>query len=370
MKRPIYVLYALLFNAFAALFKIKKNRIALVSMHNENFNDSLGCIHQKLKEKGGYEFVFITRQDLEVKVSNILHALSFFFVKSRLLATSKYVFLNDNFLPMSKCRFKKEAVITQLWHGEGVFKKFGLAIEQPEQVRQDEIKANGRLTYVVCSSKSVAPFYAEAFGVDASRVISAGSPRTDCFFTKSFIDRAKQNFYSLYPSLKGKTLVLYAPTFRDDEKANEQLLLHFDFKRFSRETDENTDLLLRLHPQIRPKNKTVEYAIDVTNYEDVRELVCVCDILITDYSSICMDFSLLNKKTVFYAYDLEEYKKQRDFYFDYEKYVPGTVAKTFDEVISAVKSPFDPEKNGKFKSFNFDYADSGSAQRVIEAVIK
>lgn len=370
MKKLIYAFYAFLFNLSAKLFKIKNNRVAFVSMHNEGFNDSLGEVRKVLEEKGGYEFVLITRKDLEMKLKNVPGALSFFFVKSRKLATSKFVFLNDNFLPMSGCNFQKDAVVVQLWHAEGVFKKFGLSIPQPEQVRKNEIASNKRLSFVVCSSKNVVPYYAEAFGVSEDKVLPLGTPRTDRFFKKENLEAAKENFYKKYPSLKRKKLVLYAPTFRDDPEQNEKLLENFDAERLMKILGDEYALLLRLHPQIRPKTARLNGTIDVTEYPDVRELVVVCDALITDYSSICMDFSLLDKKIVFFAYDLEEYRKSRDFYFDYADYVPGPVTPCVEDAAKALLAPFDREKNEKFKRFNFDFADSESARRVVEEIIK
>ncbi|MGN1195950.1 MAG: CDP-glycerol glycerophosphotransferase family protein [Acutalibacteraceae bacterium] len=369
MKKLIYAFYAFLFNISAKLFKIKNNRVAFVSMHNEKFNDSLGEVKNYLEEKGGFEFVFITRKDLELKPQNVPGALSFFFVKSRKLATSKYVFLNDNFLPMSGCNFKKDAVVVQLWHAEGVFKKFGLSIPQPEDVRKNEIESNKRLNFVICSSKNVVPYYAEAFGVSEDKVLPLGTPRTDRLFKKENIEAAKENFYKQFPSLKGKKLVLYAPTFRDDPEQNEKLLENFDAEKLLSILGNEYALLLRLHPQVRPKAAHLNGAVDVTEYQDVRELVAVCDALITDYSSICMDFSLLDKKTVFFAYDLEEYRKKRDFYFDYTDYVPGPVTPCVGDAAKALLAPFDCDKNEKFKRFNFDYADCKSTQRVVEEII-
>ena len=369
MKKLIYAIYALLFNISAKLFKVKKNRVAFVSMHNESFNDSLGEVRRVLEEKGGFEFVFITRKDLEFKLKNVPHALSFFFVKSRKLATSGYVFLNDNFLPMAGCRFRKETTIVQLWHAEGVFKKFGLSIEQPDEVRKNEIDSNKRLSYVVCSSKNVVPFYAEAFGISDDRVLPLGSARTDWFFKEENRKAAKEHFFGQFPALRGKKLVLYAPTFRDDPEQNEKILEHFDAKKLSNLLGDEYAVLLRLHPQIRPKETGLDGAVDVTEYQDVRELVVVCDALITDYSSICMDFSLLDKKTEFFAFDLEEYRKDRDFYFDYADYLPGPVTTSIEETAKAIAAPFDSEKNEKFKRFNFDYCDSFSAKRIADRIV-
>lgn len=368
MKEFFYQIYALLFNISARLFSVRKNRVCFLSMHNEGFCDSLGSVREKLEEKKeNYDIVLITREDLSFK--NPLKLLSFFFVKSRLLATSAYVFLNDNFLPMGKLNFRKETVITQLWHAEGAFKKFGFHIRQPENVRRAEKAANEKLTYVICSGEGVREIYAGAFGVKKSQVLPLGAPRCDYLLAPGNKEKADAELLELYPQCKGKKVVLYAPTFRDTKKENLEILNRFDSLKFTKALGKDYVLMVKLHPQVH-ESCVVEHAIDVTDYSDVRKLALFCDVLITDYSSICMDFSFLNKKTVFFAYDLESYKAQRDFYFDYEAYVPGRVAFTTEECVQAVEGSFDKEKNDTFRTINFSYFDTDSAKRVVDRIIK
>lgn len=368
MKEFFYSLYALFFNISVRLFKLKKNRVCFLSMHNEGFCDSLGSVCEELKRaRPDMEAVFITREDLSLK--NPLRLISFFLVKSRLLATSGYVFLNDNFMPMGRLSFKSEAVITQLWHAEGAFKKFGFHISQPDAVRKAEAEANSKLTYVVCSGEGVRDIYAGAFGVKKEQVLALGAPRCDYLLSEKNREEARAELEALYPQTRGRRVVLYAPTFRDTKEANLEILRRFDTKKFTEELGEDWVLFVKLHPQVH-ESCTVENAVDVTEYDDVRKLALFCDVLITDYSSICMDFSFLDKKTVFFAYDLESYRAKRDFYFDYEAYVPGEVARTVEECISAVKGELDGERNKRFKEMNFSFFDERSAERVIDAIIK
>ncbi len=368
MKEFFYSLYALFFNLSVRLFPLKETRVCFLSMHNEGFCDSLGSVCEKLKEKrGDMEAVFITREDLSIK--NPVRLLSFFLVKSRLLATSKYVFLNDNFMPMGRLNFKSDAVITQFWHAEGAFKQFGFHISQPDAVRKAEREANQKLTYVVCSGEGVRDIYAGAFGVKKEQVLALGAPRCDYLLSEENCKKAKAELEALYPQVKGKKVVLYAPTFRDTKEQNLEILCRFDTKKFIGALGEEWVLFVKLHPQVH-ESCAVTDAVDVTDYDDVRKLALFCDVLITDYSSICMDFSFLDKKTVFFAYDLEEYKAKRDFYFDYESYVPGEVVRTVEECVEAVKGDFDGERNDRFKKMNFSFFDDRSAERVIEEIIK
>lgn len=368
MKEFFYSLYALFFNISVKLFPVKKNRVCFLSMHNEGFCDSLGSVCEKLREeRKDMQAVFITREDLSLK--NPFKLISFFLVKSRLLATSEYVFMNDNFMPMGKLSFREETVITQLWHAEGAFKKFGFDIPQPENVRNAEKEGNSRLTYVVCSGEGVRDIYAGAFGVKKEQVLALGAPRCDYLLEKGNAEKAKAELLRLYPQCEGKKVVLYAPTFRDTKEENLEILRRFDIKNFTDALGDEYVLFVKLHPQVHER-LTVENAVDVTDFDDVRKLALFCDVLITDYSSICMDFSFLDKKTVFFAYDLEKYREERDFYYDYESYVPGRVAVTADECIDAVRAEYDKDKNERFKKMNFSFFDSNSSKRVIDAIVK
>ena len=368
MKNLFYTLYALLFNISRAIFPLKKNRVAFVSMHNENFCDALGAVRDEMESRGGYDFVYITRQDLSL--SNPLKAVSFFLFKSRLLATAEYVFLNDNFLPMGKLNFRKEAIITQLWHAEGAFKKFGLHIPQNDALRKAEIAANKKLTYVICSSESVRKIYAEAFGVDESKVLPLGAPRVDYLKNERNREDATREIHQNFPQTKNKKILLYAPTFRGEEKRDNEILKNFSINEIKEKLGEEYEIFIRLHPQIHISERETLGATDVTDFYDVRKLILASDVLVTDYSSICMDFAFLQKKTVFFAYDLDWYTENRDFYFDYESFVPGAVAKSTDELISAIKGDFQKERNDSFREFNFSFFDGESAKRVVNRICK
>lgn len=374
MKKLFYSLYALFFN-LSRILPVKKNRIAFVAPHNGGENDSLGILRSYIEKKGGYETVTISTRDLKLDtsglkalVSSCLKAVGFFTLKAKALATSKYVFLNDNFMPMASLKFSKEAVITQLWHAEGAFKKFGLSAPLTDDVREREKKCSENLTYVVCSSKNVAPIYAEAFGVDASKILPLGAPRIDSLLAKRDVAKLRADFDEKHPECKDKKLILYAPTFRDDPETDKNIVKNIDMAAFNRELGSEYSLLIKLHPQIH-SGEPVEGAVDVTA-GDINDLTLISDLLITDYSSVCMDFALLSKPCIFFAFDLEKYEKERSFYFDYESYVPGAVVRDFGAVIEAVKNPAnDEEKLHRFRDFNFDYIDCKNTERIVKTVL-
>ena len=376
LKKLFYSLYAAFFN-ICRIFPVKKNRVAFVAPHNGGEKDSLGVMRSYIEKNGGYDIVNISTRDLQLDFSGMkslviscLKAAGFFTLKAKALATAKYVFLNDNFMPMADLKFSKEAVITQLWHAEGAFKKFGLSAPLTDDVAQREKKCSEKLTYVICSSKNVVPVYSEAFGIDEKKILPLGAPRIDLLLAERNIDELRNAFNGIHPECKGKKLILYAPTFRENGDADKRLLDNIDMKKFNDELGDEYSLLIKLHPQIN-SSSPVEGAVDVTKGHDIGELTLISDMLITDYSSVCMDFVLLSKPCIFFAFDLEEYEKERSFYFNYEEYVPGKVAKTFDEIIETIKNPRNSEeKLLSFRDFNFDYVDCKNAERIYNRIFK
>ncbi len=370
MKKLFYSLFGFFFRICRS-FPVRRNRVSLVSPHKGGNHDSLMEICDYLNSKGGFEIIFISSSQLDFDSRHIFASIgqifNFFIMKAMMLATSEYVFLNDNFMPMANLRFSEQTVVTQLWHAEGAFKKFGLMTDLPEDIRTRQQQCSDRLTYVICSSKNVVPVYSKAFGVLEKQVLPLGSARVDYLLREHNTDALRHELEFRHPGCVGKKLILYAPTFRDDPYDDREILSHISPGLFSRELGNEYALLVKLHPQVH-NGGTPESAIDVTNY-DIADLTLLCDLLITDYSSVCMNFALLNKPCIFFAFDLDKYERERSFCFGYEDYVPGPIVKNFDELIEAIKNPQTADNMQRFREFNFDYFDCDNTKRIVERII-
>lgn len=374
MKKLFYTIYAIMFAIFR-IFPLKQNKIVFLSPHNENFNDSLGAVMEEVIRRDEFRVIPVSGRDLKFDRSDPLKSLKkilrFFTVNAFHLATAKYVFLNDNFMPLGKLKFSEKAVVTQLWHAEGAFKKFGLDIDQPEEIRELEKAGNAKLSYVVCSSEGVAPIYANAFGVSDYKVLPLGSARSDYFFKDINVERLRADFDRKYPECKGKKLALYAPTFRDNPADDSRILSYFDISAFNERFGEEYALLVRLHPQVHA-DAEIEGAVNMCDYGNTLELMKLCDFLITDYSSICMDFAIQDKPVYFYAFDLERYENDRAFYFDYENYVPGPVAKDFQTLLNLINSTVSETyrmRRCDFNYNNFGTPDGKAAERIVDKIV-
>ena len=368
MKNIAYKIFACCFNVCTLL--PQKKRAALLSPHMASFTDSLGEVEQELHRRA-IETVRVSGADIRPKKLNaasLFRMLRFFTKGAYDLATASTVFLNDNFMPLADLRVRQSASWIQLWHAEGAFKRFGLDIpDLPQDVRQRVLRGNAKLRYVICSSESVAPIYASAFGVAPEKVLPLGSPRADRYMQSSR-DAHVQAFREKWFGGTDKKVVLYAPTFRDDPAENRALLRQFDFARFERELGDSFQLVLRLHPQFHDV-PVPDGVLNMTDYPNAGDLIAACDVLITDYSSICLDFALLGKPCVFFAFDLAAYAGSRSFYHDYRAYVPGPVVETFDALPDAVRTAdADAQAMQRFVTYNFDTPDGRSVERIADLV--
>ena len=97
----------------------------------------------------------------------------------------------------------------------------------------------------------------------------------------------------------------------------------------------------------------------------------ISDILITDYSSVMVEYTLLKKPIILFVYDLDNYlEKERGFYFDYRKRVPGNIVQNTDELIEVIKNEdFNMKNLEEFANFQFDYFDEFSSKRILDYVL-
>lgn len=378
MKSLAHSLFGMIFNLFR-LCPVKEKKVVLFMIHNSRFKGNLRFVYEQMKaEDPELSFVVVSKKQLfsvsgkgPGRLLRLLKAgLYFYFGLTYHLATAGYIFLNDNFLPLAYMRISPKTKVVQLWHGIGALKRFGLSTEEREFVRHCVEKGNQRITHLFVSSQKVVSYYKEALGIAEDRIFPVGVPVTDYYFDRDKMEQGRKNFFQQYPELAGKKLLLYTPTFRKTQKENEELMEHFDCKRLKEELGESWAILVRSHPQVSfPVEVCQEGCYNVTEYEDIKELYVVSDVLVNDYSSTMVEFALLGKPIVLYAYDLESY--DRGFYRDYRETAPGKIVRTQEELCQAVlETGADQEKLEGFLELQYDIRDGKATERVISQVLK
>ena len=359
LKKNLKKIYILLYKVFLIL-PVNNKKVLFIEGANEKFSGNNLEIFKKLYKLKKYEFIYITL--FEFRPKNIKSYSFYNIVSLYHLATAKYLFANTafySFLPL-----KKEQKDIQLWHGAGAFKKFGFDISNTTSYKYDSI------TLLSVSSNKIIDIYANAFRISKEKVKNLGLPRADIFFKEEEKQRVREEFYKNYPELKNKKIILYAPTFRDTEKNKFNLKLDIELMKENLE-GLNYILLLKLHPGIKSKDIQVDnkFSYNFSDYSNTADLLIVSDILISDYSSIIFEFSIMKKPILFYAYDVEEYIKDRGFYYNYYDFIPNKISYTTEEIIKAViNQEWDLERIEKFARYFFNPFDGNSTERILKEV--
>jgi CDP-ribitol ribitolphosphotransferase len=346
------------------------SRILFASQRRTGIEGNLARVHERMTERGlgpSYRFRYFFRISSTISGWNTLRAIY-------LLATSDIVLIDDYFGLLGELDISPETKIIQLWHAGSGFKSIGYS-RLGSYGSAGQMGAHRKYTYAITGSKNLIPVYAEAFGIEESAVVATGLPRIDTFLDKERTQKVIAGFFEQYPNLHGKRIILFAPTFRGRGIED----AHYDYSRIDfgklyQMCGETSVVLFRMHHFVTvPVPTPPEYAgrlLDFESFLETNDLLHVADVLITDYSSVIYEFSFLDKPMLFYAYDKNTYSAVHGFHRDYDATAPGKVCTTFDELVKALQNEdYDMSKLEAFRRENFDYADTGSADRVIDWLI-
>lgn len=301
----------------------------------------------------------------------------------RALCRAKYWVMNfraaDHLVP------RRGQVYVQCWHGTPL-KKLGYDLSHSENSMSSLHEIHHRYRTDAARFRfllSPSPFATAAFqsawrlqeAGRADAVLELGYPRNDFLFTYTAADvqRIKERL-----GLSGcaKKIVLYAPTWRDNEHTagvGYTYACPVDFEKLRAALGETHILLFRAHYLVANAFDFSAYGgfvRDVSGVDDINELYVISDMLITDYSSVFFDYANLKRPMLFFMYDLDFYRSAlHDFYLE-PSALPGEIVQNEAALIEAVRRA----DSGAvcLEAFNRRFnphEDGHSAKRVTEAMI-
>lgn len=372
----VKVLVRFLYSCICLLFPVRRNKISFASYRSDKLSGNLYYVHRALvQQQGDYEIHFLFKKFHPSIIGKVLYIFHIIRVTYH-LATSAYVFIDDFYFPLYLIKKRKETTVVQLWHAGGAFKKFGYStLGKPfgpskEYIKRVNIHSN--YSYAIVSSSEVIPHFAEAFNMPPKQILPLGIPRTDYLLDEKNERKTKEKLYRLYPHLKEKKIILYAPTFRGKSHKKSKLDIMIDFEQLREALHHEYVFVIKLHPymdqSVEILDNTFFYQLDPEFHTE--EILLISDLLITDYSSIIFDYSLLGRPIAFFARDLKEYIEERDFYYPYEEFVPGPIFSQTEELVEWLKrGEFETDQVKQFAEKFFNYRDGKASQRIIETII-
>lgn len=305
----------------------------------------------------------------------LLHKLQIVMQARLLLCDNYYAFL-------SGCAFNHQRThVVQLWHANGAIKTFGweeLTTSQRSAADKRRFqKVYDQFDEYLVGSKKMAQVFAQSYHVPQTRMNVIGYPRTDQLFNKSWQIQVSQKIKTQYPCFIGKELILYTPTYREDKTGKPTMNLPEDFKQFVNQLSDNQRLIIKLHPHVKAVEKQLKQQLNsdrviwVADFS-TNDLLLIADRLITDYSSVIFEYSLLPnaKQILFYCYDYDQYAQQVGIQADFKSWIPGKMVTTTAELIKEVQQPLEATDFTQFNQLWNTANDGHATERVLQNELK
>lgn len=319
------------------IFPVKKNKIVFSSFSGRSFGDNPGAIAKYINEKHPNKFdLVVALRDNNCNIPSGIRVVRHNSIKLLYeLATAKIWIYNTR--KQRNLLKRKGQFYIQTWHAGIALKK----IERDVEKNLDDVYVKT----AIADSKDIDVLFTNSdCGYNQLRqcfwyngnIEKTGSQRLDILFNPRGIDKNVRRKIGIEEKTK---VLLYCPTFR---RNNDLSVYSLDYARVIEELGKkfggNWIVLVKLHPNIKEKEINLPNSvINVSNYPDINELFTITDVLITDYSSSMLDYSIIKKPAFIYATDYDDYSQDRDTYFDI-KTLPFPFADNNDELINNIRN--------------------------------
>lgn len=338
-----------------SLTPIQDNLILFDSYAGTKFNDNPFALFCELKESS-YKLSWALKdsgliKELRSKYPNITfvrhHSLRHFY----LLNKSKYwVF---NYKTPSYFNKKANQIYLQTWHGIPL-KKLGNDIEDNNiyyyrslQSHIDMIESYTRegqkCDYFITPSLYSYNKLSSAFKLDECKCLKYNYPRNVELLNYNILSISAIKLQLELPL--DKKIILYAPTYRDNSRSlsgyTDSYILNFNY--LESRLKEDYIILYRPHYLIKDCTNVKDFVYNVKDYQNINDLYLISDCLITDYSSVYFDYSILQRPIYYYMPDIIEYSKVlRGFYINIETDLSNDyhtdIKRLVDDIINNVKN--------------------------------
>lgn len=359
-KNAMRVLYA-----FMKPLPTNRNKITFLSRQSDSVPLDFALLIREIKDRNPSVNVVTVTCRLEPGLANQIRYAKALLASMCHLATSKVCVLDSYWPSVSALDHKSSLVVFQMWHSLGKIKKSGRATVGKKDGRSRDISELMRIhegyDYVVAGAPAWNPFYLDSFAVGEESLLNIGLPRGDYLVKQR--DAIRDSILAAYPEFREGNVILYAPTFRTrggaglEAKNLVSTLAPAGFKTIVK-GHANQTLLAPEH-----------------NYWECREfsaleLLCVADYLVTDYSAITVEAALIGVRTLFYAYDLDEYMESNGLNLDLEDLYPHLVQRTVPDVLDALRGEYPVEELESFQR-TYGLPDPGhSTEDLADAIFQ
>lgn len=344
--------------SFSGLFKNKRDIYVFGAWDGQRYSDNPRYLFEYYENMGHKVYwigdkLLIDRLERNSDARFVKRgSLKSFFILMR----AKYIFISHSFRDVSRINFFKNSTKIQLWHGFPLKKIVADVKNDPGQ--QNLFYEN--YDYFLSSSSLEDQRLLSAFrnwNISEDKLMRYGQPRNDIFQNKMKMDMICAEIKKNLGLEKFKKIILYLPTFRDK---TEEIYSFYDKQDIIKFLEKNNYVLLeRQHFQRRKtgeENQSSQYVKVLDESIDTQELLVLADLLITDYSSVFMDYAILERPIIHFLYDNDEYLTfHRGIYGKFSDECAGPIVYNEKDLAESIFSSFNDENYGKENRVNARY---------------
>jgi CDP-ribitol ribitolphosphotransferase len=348
------------------LLPIRRRRVVFASPRHATLEGNLRYLHDAVAElRPEHERVLLLEPYGYGLLSKVVYLLRL--VRGMYYLCTAALFVVDNaYFPIHVGPHRKGTTVVQVWHAAGALKRFGLDGSLAEQ-ESERAFLHRHYDYVVTAGASSRGAYASALRTPIDQVLPLGTPRTDFFFDPDATDRARRRVLEAHPSLSGKRVVLYAPTFRGRGEAR-WAAPGLDAKLLRSLLPPEYALVLKTHPNLDPAaTPTTGYDVVMDPSIEVNDVFTVADVLVTDYSSSIFEWALVRRPLVLLVPDLDDYEADPGLYLDYRTEMIGDQVGDTRAVAAAIeRGSVDHAAYDAFVRLHLEACDGAASRRFVE----
>lgn len=359
------------FFSFVGLFvPIKKKTILITSFAGRKYDDSPKALYDEIIQRREFDnweiiWAFIEPGSINIPRGKKIKIDTWPFFMALLYSQ---VWISNSGMDRNINIRKKGIIKIETWHGTPL-KKIG---EDQNSGTIGNYKEQGSVddkTIRCAQSDFDREIFARVFNADKKCILLSDLPRNDGLlrYTENEIYKIKNKI----GICREKKVLLYMPTYREylvNEKNQTYLAPPMNLEKWKLELGEEYVLLIRTHYAVAEalKLKEDEFVKDVSLYPYINDLYVIADIMISDYSSAYIDYSILDKPMLCFAYDEDEYIEKRGLYIDLHEELPCPVDKDEDTLIQRIKNLDWVEQTEASKKFHKKYAPyAGNASNMV-----
>ncbi len=367
-------IYTIYFYFFSFVFKVvklfvktDKELVLITSFGGKKYDDSPKCVFDAMKnderfKKCKFVWAFHEPEKFDVEGAEKIKTDT---VKYFVTALKAGCWITNSSIERGLQFKSKDTFYFNTWHGSPI-KKMGTDIKGEN--KSFKTKSRSQVDVMTTQSDFEANVFSRVFSIPKQNFLKCGLPRNDAL--ANYDDQNREYIRQKLGIPAGKKAILYAPTFREYERdamKNCVLDIPVTIDEWKQKLGDGYVLLLRAHYEVAKVMNLSDndFVINISDYPVLNDIMIASDVLVSDYSSIFFDYSVMDKPMLHFTYDYDKYAISRGVYFDIRQYVSGGTNETeLMDIILNMDENKEIQKTVAFRNKYVNYYGNAVSQSV------